>query len=70
MIGRDDTTLNLVTRNVGGTLANLYLGELPSNIRGAMAAFKLRDKTVMLQTDAELFIDEFYKILDTVTFNS
>lgn len=70
MIGREDTTLTLSTRNVGGTLANLYLGDLPDGIRGAMVAFKLRDKTVMLQTDAELFIDEFYKILDTVTFNN
>lgn len=70
MVGREDSTLTLSTRNVGGTLANLYLGDLPNGIRGAMAAFKLRDKTVMIQTDAELFIDEFYKILDTVTFNS
>lgn len=68
LVGRDDGTLTLSTRNVGGTLANLYLGELPDGIRGALVAFKLRDKTVMLQTDAELFIDEFYKILDTVTF--
>ncbi len=60
--------VTLSTRNVGGTLANLYIGDLPNGIRGAMAAFKLRDKTVMIQTDAELFIDEFYKILDTVTF--
>lgn len=60
--------LTLSTRNVGGTLANLYIGDLPDGIRGAMAAFKLRDKTVMIQTDAELFIDEFYKILDTTTF--
>lgn len=60
--------LTLSTRNVGGTLANLYIGELPNGIRGALVAFKLRDKTVLIQTDAELFIDEYYKILDTVTF--
>lgn len=70
MVGREDSTLALSTRNVGGTLANLYIGDLPDGIRGAMVAFKLRDKTVMLQTDADLFIDQFYKILDTVTFNS
>lgn len=70
LISRDESTLTLTTRNVGGTLANLYIGDLPDGIRGAMAAFKLRDKTVMLQTDAELFIDEFYKILDTVTFSN
>jgi len=60
--------LTLSTSSVGGTLANLYIGDLPDGIRGAMAAFKLRDKTVMIQTDAELFIDEFSKILDTTTF--
>lgn len=70
LIAREDSTLTFTTRNVGGTLANLYLGTLPNGIRGAMAAFKLRDKTVMLQTDSELFIDEFYKLLDTVTFNN
>lgn len=68
MIANEDSTLTLSTRNVGGTLANLYIGDLPDGIRGAMAAFKLRDKTVIIQTDAERFIDEFYKILDTTTF--
>lgn len=59
--------LQFSTRNVGGVLANVYTGELPNNIHGALVMFKLRDKTVMLQTDAELFIGEFYKLLDTVT---
>lgn len=68
LIANEDSTLTLSTRNVGGTLANLYIGDLPDGIRGAMAAFKLRDKTVIIQTDAERFIDEFYKILDTTTF--
>lgn len=60
--------LSMVTRNVGSAVANVYTGELSSNIRGIAAVFKLRDKTVILQTDAELFSDEFYKLLDTVTF--
>lgn len=59
--------LQLTTRNVGGILANLYTGELPNGIRGAVAIFKLRDKTVMIQTDAELFINEFNQLLETVT---
>lgn len=69
LVKRTDGGLTLTTRNVGGTLANLYIGNLPDGIRGAMAAFKLRDKTVLLQTDADIFVDEFYKILDTVNFN-
>lgn len=59
--------LQFNTRSVGGVLANVYTGSLPNNIQGALVMFKLRDKTVMLQTDADLFIGEFYKLLDTVT---
>ncbi len=58
----------LSTRNVGGTLANIYTGELMNGIQGILAVFKLRDKTVLIQTDAMLFSDEYYKLLDTVNF--
>lgn len=61
--------LTLNTRLIGGsTIANVYTGELMSQLHGVMAAFKLRDKTVMLQTDASIFSDEFYRLLDTVQF--
>lgn len=60
--------LSVVTRPIGNTVANVYAGELSNNIRGIVTIFKLRDKTVLLQTDAELFADEYYKLLDTVTF--
>ena len=60
--------LEVVTRNVGSTVANVYTGDLPNNIRGTVTIFKLRDKTVMLQTDAAIFSDEYYRLLDTVTF--
>lgn len=60
--------LSLSVRVVGGTTANLYVGELPNGIRGMLVAFKLRDKTVLLQTDAEIFATEFYALLDTVKF--
>lgn len=60
-------SLQFSTRTVGGVLANVYTGSLPNGIQGALVIFKLRDKTVMLQTDAELFIGEFYNLLDTVT---
>lgn len=62
-------SLALTTRNVGGVLANIYTGQLPNGIQGILAAFKLRDKTVLIQTDAELFANEFYQLLDTVTMN-
>ncbi len=61
--------LTLSTRLIDGkVIANIYTGELMNQIQGIMAAFKLRDKTVMLQTDANIFSDEFYKLLDTVNF--
>lgn len=60
--------LTVVSREVGGTVANVYTGEVANNIQGILTIFKLRDKTVMLQTDAMLFADEYYKLLDTVTF--
>lgn len=60
--------LNVVSRTVGGTVANVYTGEVASDIQGIVTIFKLRDKTVLLQTDAMLFADEYYKLLDTVTF--
>ncbi len=56
------------TREVGGIIANLYKGKLlTGELEGAVAIFKLRDKTVILQTDSMLFLDEFNRLLDTVT---
>lgn len=60
--------LRVENRPIGSSIANVYTGELPNNIHGIVAIFKLRDKTVILQTDAELFAGEYYKLLDTVTF--
>lgn len=60
--------LTLRTETVGTALANIYTGELSSNMRGAVMILKLRDKTVLLQTDAEIFLDEFSRILQSVSF--
>ena len=51
--------------------ATVYSGTLPNNknLRGYVAVFKIRDKTVIMQTDAELFRDDFFKILDSVRYN-
>lgn len=59
--------LNLKTDTVGGVLANIYTGEISNNIRGAVMVLKLRDKTVILQTDSENFLDAFYGILKSVS---
>lgn len=60
--------LTITTREVGSTVANTYVGTLPNGLRGIVTIFKVRDKTILLQTDAELFAEEYYKLLDTVTF--
>lgn len=60
--------LSMVTRNIGGTVANVYTGEISSNVHGIITIFKVRDKTISLQTDSNLFADEYYKLLDTVNF--
>lgn len=60
--------LSIATRSIGSAVANVYTGTLPNNIQGIATLFKLRDKTVLIQTDALLFSDEYYKLLDTVTF--
>ena len=60
--------LTVETRNIGSTVGNVYTGEFSNGIHGIAALFKLRDKTVVLRTDAPLFKEEFDKVLGTVTF--
>lgn len=55
---------------IGGSPANIYRGELDNDFFGLIAIFKLRDKTVTIQTDAFIFEDDFRKVLSTVTYNS
>ena len=55
--------------SVGGADATRYDGRLPSNLVGSVVIFKIRDKTVTLETDAELYREDFAQILTTVTFN-
>lgn len=53
-----------------GESANFYEGELPSSkFQGIAVVFKLRDKTAILQTDAQIFRDDFMKLLDSVTYS-
>lgn len=63
--------MSVAVRPVGGENANVYTGELPGagDLVGIAAVFKIRDKTAVIQTDAMLFSDDYYKILDSVKFN-
>ena len=50
--------------------ANRYSGRIPSTVfSGYIVTFKIRDKTVMLQTDSVLFTDDFNKLLGTIIIN-
>ncbi len=63
--------LSLSVRPVGGENANIYTGELPvsSKPQGIAAVFKIRDKTAIVQTDAMIFQEDFYRILDSIKYN-
>lgn len=63
-------TMEVINVNNGTSTANIYRGTLPSGLVGVVAVMKIRDKTAILQTDSELFSDEFEKILSSLTFNS
>ena len=63
--------MTLSTTVVNGNNVNVYTGKLDNEYQGIICVFKLRDKTVMLQTDStSVFSDNFYRILKTVKFNS
>ena len=63
--------MTLSTTVVNGNNVNLYTGKMNNEYQGIICVFKLRDKTVVLQTDStSVFSDDFYRILKTVKFNS
>lgn len=55
--------------SVNGTDANRYDGTLPNNLVGSLAIIKIRDKVVTMQTDAEIYREDFNSIINTITFN-
>lgn len=62
--------MTLTVAPVGGANANIYKGELDgNNFQGIAAVFKIRDKTVVLQTDALVFENDFNNILNSVKYN-
>jgi hypothetical protein len=45
-------------------------GKFTDNIRGSAAIFKIRDKTLVIRTDANTFSTDFENIIKTLKFNS
>ena len=51
--------------------ANRYTGTIPgTDLSGFIVIFKIRDKTVIMQTDSVLFEEDFDALLKTITFNA
>lgn len=61
--------LALTVRPVGGENANIYTGLLDNKYQGIAAVFKIRDKTAIVRTDAMIFEEDFYRLLDTVKYS-
>jgi len=65
-----DNLMTVSTTIVNGTNVDVYRGELNSGLQGIVCIFKIRDKTALIQTDAMLFNDDFYRVLGTMRFNA
>ncbi len=67
LIRDNKITPSIITIN--GQDANRYDGTLLNNLEGSVVIFKIRDKTVTIETDATIYRDDFDKIIETITFN-
>ena len=72
-MNKKDVNLTLESTRIGkngNITANRYTGTIPdTELSGIIVTFKIRDKTAILQTDSEIFRDDFDKLLTTVEFN-
>ena len=70
-VTKKNATLKVEAIEVNKASANLYTGTIPkTELNGYIVIFKIRDKTAILRTDSVLFKDEFFKLLESVSFNS
>lgn len=54
---------------INGEDATRYDGAIDKEKTGSVVLIKIRDKVATLQTDAEIYREDFDKILKTITFN-
>ena len=70
IIERKNSNLTMSAITFNGITGNRYSGTIPdTDLNGFIVTFKIRDKTVILQTDSVLFQADFDKLLETVSFN-
>lgn len=68
---RKDSDLAVESVTVAGAAANRYTGTIPdTDLSGVIVIFRIRDKTVILQTDSMLFVEDFDRLLTTIQFNA
>ena len=60
--------MTMSTRLINGSNASLFEGTLPNQRVGKIVIIKIRDKTATIQTDAEIFYEDYNRILDTIRF--
>ena len=68
LVKKGDLKSSTVTIN--GDPGTRLQGSFSKDIRGIAVVFKIRDKTVTLQTDADTFTGDFDAIVTSVKFNS
>ncbi|MBQ6486353.1 hypothetical protein IJI76_01320 [Candidatus Saccharibacteria bacterium] len=66
----EDGEMSLSSRVVNGANVDIYTGLLDSGYQGIVCVFKIRDKTAVVQTDAMIFANDFYKLVETIRFNA
>lgn len=57
------------TIRINGQTGTRLDGNFTDDIRGSAVIFKIRDKVVTIQTDANTFKNDFDKLIKTITFN-
>ena len=62
-------TLVATPITVNGQDAMRYDGTFSNKLVGSVVIFRIRDKVVTLQTDAEIYRSDFAKILESITYN-
>ena len=63
-----DGKLRSSTVSINGENGVRFDGNFTEKLRGAAVIFKIRDKTVVVQTDADTFKPDFEALIKTITF--
>jgi hypothetical protein len=68
LVKKGDLKTSSVT--VNGVASTELTGNFTKDIRGAAVIIRILDKTVIIQTDADTFMNDFNALISTVTFKS